>query len=82
MNSCMIAHATGKAEDEAREEWFVGVRERRRGKEEELRMVEVRRREVIEMTRRQEEKERLEAEVVRKQKEHEVEGKSGKGWWR
>ncbi len=86
MNSCMIAHATGKAEDEAREEWFVGIQERRRKRVEELEQVEVRRREVVEMTRRQEEKERREAEgksggeLGVKEKALEAEGR--KGWWR
>ena len=65
MNSCMILHARGELEDEARREWYVGIQERRRKRREELEQVEVRRKEVIELTRRQEEKERVEEERKR-----------------
>ena len=34
MNSCMISHATMKEQDAAREEWFVGLDERGREREE------------------------------------------------
>jgi hypothetical protein len=77
MNSCMIAHAGPAAEDAAREEWFVGVEQRRRKKEEEAVAVEERRKQVIEMTRRQEEKEKMELEAKKNKQEGPVKGKSG-----
>ncbi|KAK5035162.1 hypothetical protein LTS07_002598 [Exophiala sideris] len=74
MNSCMILYATKAEQDAAREDWFAGVLERRRKKEEEHIAVEKRRVEVIEMTKKQEEKERIETEnkLAQQQKEKEV----------
>ncbi|EXJ86878.1 hypothetical protein A1O3_03832 [Capronia epimyces CBS 606.96] len=82
MNGCMIQFATKAEEDAAREEWFAGVLERRKQKEEELAAVEKRRVEVIELTRKQEEKERLEMEK-KLAEEKQNEGKKTRGsWWR
>lgn len=79
MNSCMMTHASREQEDNARQEWFQGVQERRLQKERELELVEVRRREVIEMTKKQEAKE-LQQEAEKKKME--TQGEAKKGWWR
>lgn len=74
MNSCMVANARPEEEDKAREEWFKGIQERRRAREENAEAVEKRRAEVIELTRRKAEQERLEAEA-KKQADNK------KSWW-
>ncbi|KAK5046177.1 hypothetical protein LTR84_008634 [Exophiala bonariae] len=80
MNSCMIAHATKAEEDGAREDWFAGVMERKRKKEEESVAVEKRRVEIIELTRRQEEKEKAELELKKAQEEKNAIPKKS-GWF-
>ena len=52
MNTCMLAHAGPAAEDAAREEWFAGVVERRKKRDEDSVAVEDRRKQVIDMTRK------------------------------
>lgn len=79
MNSCMLAHATYAEEDAAREEWFTGIMDRRKKKEEEAVAVEVRRKRLIEMTQNEEARERLEAEAKKKDPEA---TKVAKGWWK
>ncbi|RMD43785.1 hypothetical protein DV735_g1381, partial [Chaetothyriales sp. CBS 134920] len=70
MNSCMMLHAREKRiKDEAREEWFAGIVERRRKVKEDLEAVEKRRQQVIDLIRKQEEKEKAEAEILRLQRE-------------
>lgn len=74
MNSCMVLHANPENEDAAREEWFKGIQERRRKREETEREVEKRRVEVIELTRRK-------AEQEAEEKARLAEGEKKKGWW-
>ncbi|KAJ5204757.1 uncharacterized protein N7498_005636 [Penicillium cinerascens] len=63
MNSCMVAHANNREEeDRAREEWFATYEERKRAKEEDLERVEKRREEVIRMMRADEERQRQAAQ--------------------
>lgn len=80
MNSCMIAHSGPATEDAAREEWFSGVEDRRRKREEEAVKVEQRRKQIIDMTREQEKKEKAEMEAKIQEKEGKTEQK--KGWLR
>lgn len=63
MNSCMVAHANNREEeDRAREEWFATYEERKRAKDEDLERVEKRREEVIRMMRADEERQRQAAQ--------------------
>ena len=79
MNSCMLAHATYAEEDAAREEWFAGIAERRKKKEDEAVAVEDRRKHLIELTRKEEEKERMKLEAKKQEGEP---SKASSGWWR
>lgn len=80
MNSCMMARAGPAEEDKAREEWFNGIQERRRKREEESIKVEERRAEVIELTRRKAEQEAREAEE-KASASKEVPAAAKKGWF-
>lgn len=77
MNSCMIAHSGPATEDAAREDWFSGVEDRWRKREEEAVKVEERRKQIIDMTQQQERKEKAETEAKTQEKEMKTGEKQG-----